>query len=75
MPHFRLLILPAIVGSLAFGSGALPAREGPRPLVVTVDDLPISGGAHGDPDERRAITRGLLAALERHDIRAVGLVT
>ena len=47
-----------------------------RPLVVTVDDLPIAGGSlHREPAERERITRELLAALARHDIRAVGLVT
>jgi uncharacterized protein (TIGR02246 family) len=47
-----------------------------RPVLVTVDDLPISSGRlHPDPAERERITRGLLAALEKHRIRAVGLVT
>jgi peptidoglycan/xylan/chitin deacetylase (PgdA/CDA1 family)/ketosteroid isomerase-like protein len=47
-----------------------------RPLLVTVDDLPIAGGSlHPEQAERDRITRDLLAALERHGIRAVGLVT
>ena len=46
-----------------------------RPLLVTVDDLPIGGGGHDSPEERARITQGLLAALEKHHIRAVGLVT
>ena len=38
------------------------AAEG-RPLLVTVDDLPISSGAlHPDPDERKAITREMFEA-------------
>jgi uncharacterized protein (TIGR02246 family) len=57
------------------GAAATPAVAAPRPLLVSVDDLPISGGLHPDPSERRAITRGLLAALRAHRVRAVGLVT
>lgn len=44
-----------------------------RPLVVTVDDLPVTGAS--SPEQRSEVTRGLLAALEKHRIRAVGLVT
>ena len=47
----------------------------PRPLLVTVDDLPIAGGGHDDPEERRRITDGLLGHLKDHGIEAVGLVT
>jgi len=47
-----------------------------RPLLVTVDDLPIaSGSLHRDPAERERITRGLLEVLARHHVPAVGLVT
>ena len=49
--------------------------ESGRPLLVTVDDLPISGASGSDPDERRRITEGLLDVLERHGVRAVGFVT
>ena len=52
------------------------AEEAPlRPLLVTVDDLPIAGGGHDTAEERLAITEGLLGHLERHGIQAVGLVT
>jgi uncharacterized protein (TIGR02246 family) len=56
---------------------ASPARaDSDRPLLVTVDDLPLaSRSLHASADERRTITRDLLAALERHGIHAVGLVT
>jgi len=47
----------------------------PRPLLVTVDDLPIGGSGHDSPEERERITRGLLDALARHGVRAVALVT
>ena len=46
-----------------------------RPLLVTVDDLPISGSLHPASDDRRRVTDGLLAALARHHVPAVGLVT
>jgi uncharacterized protein (TIGR02246 family) len=47
-----------------------------RPVLVTVDDLPIAlGSMHQDPGERERITKDLLASLKRHDIRAVGMVT
>jgi peptidoglycan/xylan/chitin deacetylase (PgdA/CDA1 family)/ketosteroid isomerase-like protein len=66
-----LLIL--LGASLAFSAGAFAA---PRPIAVTVDDLPIAlGSLHRDPSERKRITLGLLATLARHDIQAVGLVT
>jgi peptidoglycan-N-acetylglucosamine deacetylase len=47
----------------------------PRPLLVTVDDLPLAAGRlHTEPAERERITRELLAALARHRIRAIGFV-
>jgi uncharacterized protein (TIGR02246 family) len=47
-----------------------------RPLLVTVDDLPMSAGAlHGEIAERQRITHALLAVLARHQVPAVGLVT
>jgi peptidoglycan/xylan/chitin deacetylase (PgdA/CDA1 family) len=45
-----------------------------RPLLVTVDDLPIASQLT-DPIDRQRTTRALLDALDRHRIRAVGLVT
>ncbi|HZM16237.1 MAG TPA: SgcJ/EcaC family oxidoreductase [Candidatus Krumholzibacteria bacterium] len=74
-------LLPAAGGALALRPAraeAEPAARGavPRPLLVTVDDLPVaSPGQHRDPDERERITRELLAVLAKHRIRAVGLVT
>ena len=69
----RLFVL---VPFLLLALVAAPSAEEPtpRPLLVTVDDLPIAGG-HDDPEERRRITDGLLLHLERHGIEAVGLVT
>jgi peptidoglycan/xylan/chitin deacetylase (PgdA/CDA1 family)/ketosteroid isomerase-like protein len=43
---------------------------------VTVDDLPLAAGRlHPEPAERERITRGMLHALARHGVPAVGLVT
>lgn len=63
---------------VVLGLAVAPARAqaGPRPILITVDDLPISAGRlHPDPEERLAVTRGMLAALKSHGIQAVGLVT
>jgi uncharacterized protein (TIGR02246 family) len=61
---------------LAFALVTLLASPVARPLLVTVDDLPIAAGSlHPAPAERRRITDGLLAALGRHHVPAVGLVT
>jgi peptidoglycan-N-acetylglucosamine deacetylase len=56
-------------------AGFLAAAAPARPLLITVDDLPIAGGLHEDAAERRRITEGLLAALAKHQIPAVGFVT
>jgi len=64
----------ALLGVSAAGTGFPVEKK--RPIVITVDDLPLSSRSlHASADERRAITRDLLAALERHGIDAVGLVT
>ena len=67
-----LLLLPFLL--FVSAPGAAPEEASLRPLLVTVDDLPIAGGAK-DTAERRRITDGLLGHLERHGIQAVGLVT
>jgi peptidoglycan/xylan/chitin deacetylase (PgdA/CDA1 family)/ketosteroid isomerase-like protein len=71
-----LCILAAVV---LVAQSSRPRADEPvaaRPLLVTVDDLPIAAGRlHRDPAERERITRGLLGALAKHRIRAVGLVT
>jgi peptidoglycan/xylan/chitin deacetylase (PgdA/CDA1 family)/ketosteroid isomerase-like protein len=52
-----------------------PKTAAPRPILITVDDLPIGlPRLHQDPAERERITRGLLAALARHRVPAVGFV-
>jgi len=59
--------------ALASGSAAAEARAR-RPLLVTVDDLPMAARSLS-PAARRRVTEQLLAALAKHHIRAVGLVT
>jgi uncharacterized protein (TIGR02246 family) len=65
--------------SIACWLGAVVAQGAPdpaaRPLLLTVDDLPVAAGAlHADPAERKRITEGLLAALAKHHVSAVGFV-
>jgi peptidoglycan/xylan/chitin deacetylase (PgdA/CDA1 family) len=60
-----------LAAAVARGEDAAPRR----PLLVTVDDLPIGGSGHDSPEERARITRDLLAALDKHGIKAVALVT
>jgi peptidoglycan/xylan/chitin deacetylase (PgdA/CDA1 family)/ketosteroid isomerase-like protein len=56
-------------------AGAAAVAPALRPILVTVDDLPIgSSRLHPDPDERAAITRDLLEVLRRHRVPAVGFV-
>src|SRR5213080_4252352 len=67
------LLATLIAGSAIAGAGA--AEPAGRPLLISVDDLPVAGGGlHTDPGERELITRGLLAALAKHRVPAVGLV-
>lgn len=62
---------------LATAQGGLRAQFAPlRPILITIDDLPIAAtDLHGDARERRAITEGMLKALAKHRVPAVGLVT
>jgi uncharacterized protein (TIGR02246 family) len=78
------VFVAAAVALAALGSAlvAAPAHAAdpasastPTPLLITVDDLPIAGALHEEQAERERITRGLLEALAKHRIRAVGLVT
>jgi len=58
----------------SFPGPAEADSQTPRPLVVTVDDLPVAGGGQEDPRHRLRVTDALLAHLRRHRIRAVGFV-
>ncbi len=58
-------------------AGPHPAAQAPppRPLLVTVDDLPLAGAAaRGDAAARRATTEALLAVLRKHRVPAVAFV-
>jgi len=72
----RWLTILALLLILVAAGPAAAEGDGRCPLLVTVDDLPIAAGSlHPEPAERQRITDGLLAALEKHGIPAVGLVT
>ncbi|HKQ63265.1 MAG TPA: SgcJ/EcaC family oxidoreductase [Candidatus Polarisedimenticolaceae bacterium] len=63
LPALALVALPAL------------AADGRRAVLVTVDDLPVAAAnLHADPADRERVTAGLLDALARHKIHAVGLV-
>ncbi len=63
----------AVLGSVVW-AGAGQGVAG-RPLLVTVDDLPVAAGRlHTDAGERARITQGLLAVLAKHHVPAVGFV-
>lgn len=65
-------IVGAWLVAVGFGLAAPPPG---RPLLVTVDDLPVAGGSlHSDRAERVRITEGLLAVLAKHRVPAVGFV-
>jgi peptidoglycan/xylan/chitin deacetylase (PgdA/CDA1 family) len=72
----------AFVAACVVQIGRGPAAQAPappaspvRPLLVTVDDLPLAGAAsRGDAAARRATTEALLAVLKKHGIRAVAFV-
>src|ERR1700694_3674109 len=69
-----IVLLAALLASSAM-TEAGAARPAGRPLLISVDALPVAGGRlHTDPGERELITRGLLAALAKHHVPAVGLV-
>lgn len=74
----RVLIAGCLAAALLGVAGDLVAAPpaGLRPLLVSVDDLPIaSPGKHRDAEDRERLTQELLAVLAKHHIRAVGLVT
>lgn len=81
MTRTRTLSAIALLAVLLAGSamtevgGAGEAGPAGRPLLISIDDLPVAGGdLHTDPGERELITRGLLAALAKHHVPAMGLV-
>jgi peptidoglycan-N-acetylglucosamine deacetylase len=72
-----LLLLLAAFGAVPAGAAGSDAAKTktPRPILITVDDLPIGlQRLHPDPADRDRITSGLLAALSRHRVPAVAFV-
>jgi peptidoglycan-N-acetylglucosamine deacetylase len=73
--RYAAALLTLLVSLTALAAPPAAAAEG-RPLLITVDDLPISSGRlHLDPAERERITREMLAVLAEHHVPAVGFVT
>jgi len=68
-------ILPLSFLTLAMLSLSAATAAPQRPILITVDDLPIAEDRlHSDPAERERITREMLRALAKHRVTAVGLV-
>jgi peptidoglycan/xylan/chitin deacetylase (PgdA/CDA1 family) len=69
------LALPLFLAALVLARASFAADAAGRPMLISVDDLPVAGGElHTDPAERARITEGLLAVLAKHHVPAVGLV-
>src|SRR4051794_40261174 len=69
------LALPLFLAALVLSRASFAAGAAGRPMLISVDDLPVAGGEpHPDPAERARITEGLLAVLAKHHVPAVGLV-
>ena len=75
--HFTLLSFStfALLTSVTLFSADSPSASTKRPILITVDDLPIAADSqHTDPAERLKITQGMLKVLAKHHITAVALV-
>src|SRR3954447_17224880 len=69
------LAIPLLLAATVLSRPSIAAGAAGRPMLISVDDLPVAGGElHTDPAERARITEGLLAVLARHHVPAVGLV-
>ena len=67
-------VLSIVIVTVAVSAAAQAPRP-PRPILVTVDDLPVAAGRlHADAAERERITKDLLAVLARHHVPAVAFV-
>jgi uncharacterized protein (TIGR02246 family) len=72
MSTFSVRTAAAVAALLALGGAPLLVPS-TRPILITVDDLPVAGGPD-DPEERRQITQGLLQALGKHRVPALAFV-
>ena len=52
----RKLLSPVLATAVLAGAPSSAEETSLRPVLVTVDDLPIAGGGHDSPEERRQIT-------------------
>jgi peptidoglycan/xylan/chitin deacetylase (PgdA/CDA1 family)/ketosteroid isomerase-like protein len=70
------LLYPGAVAQAAVTATSPPtASAGPRPIAVTVDDLPIGmPNLHPDPADREQVTKCLLEILAHHKIPATAFV-
>lgn len=69
-------LLLVLLATMHRDGAAAPEERDRRPVLITVDDLPIAlGRLHTDPQERERITHDLLDVLAKHKIRAIGFVT
>lgn len=71
----RLAVLALLLPTLALAAAGRPTTAAPPPartMAVTVDDLPPHHPT--EPAEMRRINDGVLAALRRHGVSAVGFV-
>lgn len=80
MPRAALLPVAALCALSLRGAAAAPSSSPApppalRPILVTIDDLPVAAPRlHSDPRDRAEVTRDLLAVLSRHCVPAVGFV-
>lgn len=71
MRHAKTFLLAVLLATAASAQ-----QTAGRPLLVTIDDLPISATRlHSDPAERERITRGMLDVLRKHKVPAIAFVT
>ena len=67
--------------TLAFGAGrhvgaqaGAPAEAASRRIAITLDDLPVVSPTHRDIEFQERVTDGIVAALRRHRVPAIGFV-
>jgi peptidoglycan/xylan/chitin deacetylase (PgdA/CDA1 family) len=68
-------VLPVLVALLCLGRlSVLPAQRPQREMAITIDDLPTVSVLPQTPESAARLTAGLLSALERHRVPAIGFV-
>lgn len=65
-------MLAAAIFAYVTAAAPAPVQNPDRVVAITIDDLPAT--LPPGSDDRAGITSGLLAALKRHEVRAVGFV-